>query len=730
MGTHKKRLLQGLNGKNAASWWGQKFVFSGTAQVLVVLVLSFFLWCFLFRDYIAGHCPLPIDAQAYFQHIHFYLENIARGVYPLWSPQDSFLGNDFGLTNEFFLRRIGEFNPLYGMLLLLTGVGMDFFVAYCVFMTAYYFLGVCGFFLLCRRLFTGKLLPLLAVLFLLFSSLGHKAFESYLLLIIVPAIWFFYFLLGFMEEFRKRFLLGAVFSLMIINTTYIPLYFYTFLFFFGVCTAALYWQDAGAALKRAWHFVQEQPQFALGCCGALLLSCIPALAWFWNSRVGDVLIPARYAGDAAGSSMVVSLQQVNEGGLLPHFIFNRLFVDLEQLRLDDVYIPLFMILTAMSCIWTAVSRRMVFFFVLWLVVFLFGIADASFIHPFLYRLMPIFRYFRNLQFFIWLALLPIAVIFVVEQAAAFFKELPKKRFPRIWLSLWVSAVHVAMLVFFLEQEVSTYSSYAVLFLSVVFFMAKIWGLGNRRVLAGILWLAIVIQPCEVFQRLDRQQVPGNGPAYTFTTQPALSLLSRQEAQVLLEKPKGPLPSAATPYFSTKWIYTALERIHHAVLWRYGQAKFLICDRVAAAHGLSSDFSAISKAMITFENVAYVSDATSLPLDLRHEVAPQASIPFDGAPDFKILKADVNTMLLKVHFDAPKFLVRTTNYHAGWQAFIDGKKTEIVRTNVTFQGIFIPAGEHMVLFRFYTPWRYVMAYGLIALFAGIFGWLIWLICSRK
>ncbi len=86
-----------------------------------------------------GKLALVMDSRVYYEHIKFFLDNLARGVIPLWDPT-----RQWGTPNEFFLRRIGEYNPAYFLIIILN----------CLYSGLSYFLGFL-FFLRGRRILPG-----------------------------------------------------------------------------------------------------------------------------------------------------------------------------------------------------------------------------------------------------------------------------------------------------------------------------------------------------------------------------------------------------------------------------------------------------------------------------------------------------------------------------------------------------------------------------------------------
>ncbi len=82
--------------------------------------------------------------------------------------------------------------------------------------------------------------------------------------------------------------------------------------------------------------------------------------------------------------------------------------------------------------------------------------------------------------------------------------------------------------------------------------------------------------------------------------------------------------------------------------------------------------------------------------------------------------DPNHLEMMVNAPEDGYLARHENYHSGWQAFVDGEKTRIYRTNYAFQSIRISKGTHRVIFKFSTIYSYLFR---IHMGCVIFGWII-------
>lgn len=77
----------------------------------------------------------------------------------------------------------------------------------------------------------------------------------------------------------------------------------------------------------------------------------------------------------------------------------------------------------------------------------------------------------------------------------------------------------------------------------------------------------------------------------------------------------------------------------------------------------------------------------------------------------------NQVSISIGAEQDGFLVLADSWYPGWQATLDGQRTEVLRADYLFRAVFVPAGSHVVKF-IYQP---LSVYGGLALSA--FGWLV-------
>ena len=100
-------------------------------------------------------------------------------------------------------------------------------------------------------------------------------------------------------------------------------------------------------------------------------------------------------------------------------------------------------------------------------------------------------------------------------------------------------------------------------------------------------------------------------------------------------------------------------------------------------------------------------------------------------DLSLQVADIvnyspNKIELKTNLKQDGYLVLTDAYYPGWQAYVDDEEVEIYPTDIAFRGIFVPQGEHRIVFN-YHPKSFFYSAGLSALALII---VLLLICFKK
>ena len=74
-------------------------------------------------------------------------------------------------------------------------------------------------------------------------------------------------------------------------------------------------------------------------------------------------------------------------------------------------------------------------------------------------------------------------------------------------------------------------------------------------------------------------------------------------------------------------------------------------------------------------------------------------PISGEDVVTFDMVDPDQVRIQVDADAPGVLVINEIYAAGWNAYLDGERTAMVRANGAFRAVVVPAGSSKVVLRY-------------------------------
>jgi hypothetical protein len=113
--------------------------------------------------------------------------------------------------------------------------------------------------------------------------------------------------------------------------------------------------------------------------------------------------------------------------------------------------------------------------------------------------------------------------------------------------------------------------------------------------------------------------------------------------------------------------------------------------VYAAEHIPDDFQAVSRLLdesFDLRNVAVVAEPVDLPV--------KSNIPSSRA---EIIAYQDTLVIVKCSAIQDGLLILGDQFHPGWQAYLNGRPTPIIRVNHILRGILLPPGEHQVVFKF-------------------------------
>ena len=713
------------------------------------LLPPFLIWLYLFKDFVNGTIPVSVDSMFEYFSVKFFLNNLLNGVFPLWDP--------FVFQGRPFISLVSDslFNPLIILPALLVSCGITYYHAFLAFIIVYFFVGMLGFYLLARQLLKNELFAFLAYTLLLFSGLGAMVFNQFLaILLFCPTVWFFFFLLRFGESPERKYVLGLTFALITMAGSYYPFYFLTLLLILVGCFALLNHQTLLLLLRQGITFIRNHRRTSLICLVALILGLQPLVFYWLRDRTPEIVSPARHQISCIQSvdkcfqgSRLDLVDATIPASLAERFNINRPFSNLaeQDFYSDDMfYLPFLTYLLIALSLFTPVSRHSLVLLFSCTTLFLISLGNATPVHPFLFKHIPFFAYFRNL--FIFSAfLLPMLVLFSVFQLRTWHeKNCP----PLSWFKKLLLFSIPVLLFFKLRSDgnilTSTYVTLAtgtLLFIPAMSAKAN----GKRLFLAGIAIL-LLLEPIEVFSRYRNNLPAKNQCRYPDTHAVPVFSFTRPlqyEGQTCRSSERYPelVPSMdlkdsnghlnILPDTVSYWQYLLYLTAGESTLNQYIRNKLILYRKTQNIESLPQDqrTEIVARRLQHSLEPALICD---LPQDAstQQEAASEspAEIIKEADPQIKILHFDVNSLLLSTRLSEEKFLVYTSAYHSAWKAYLNGKPTPLYRTNIAFKGLRIPAGTSIIELRF-TPLGGIWIYWIPAIFSWfIFLWLAFCYCK--
>lgn len=701
------------------------------------IILLFLIWVFLFRGYFSQTLTPINDSPGYYYKIKYHLDSLKAGFFPLWNPFDA-----WGRPDETAVLGFGLLNPFIYIIYIFQLFGFNFSTSYLLYLGLYYFLGSLGFLYLSAHLFNQARYRFLAAGAFLFSSIGPMLFTDHILiLLIVPGIWFFYFLLDFLKNPCKRNFFGMTFCLMINLITYMPFYFLIVFLLFVACTLFFCRKQVLRFVKGVVSFFPSNKLFSLLCISLIILSSIPGLLWFLNAADPQTRLIFRQtgSGDAHKASMHIDI--INQGGIGGQFSYPQMFSFLEYYSLDQtvlLYVSLFIFLALLLGLFNRSNRKLTLLFSMGLFLFLFSLTNAAPLHRFLFNHLFFVRYFRNIVYFLFF-LIPLVILFSVEQLRLFLEDNIFIRHKRVALGVFcICALHAAVFIFLFYLDHIVLSSYITVGLSCLFFVLFLCRFFEKKTLWQNIFLLtlLLIQPLEVYTHFSRNSPKTVNPFENGYAPPRFSFQrpSLKEEDFLKAGRKWANvkkvfrdKSGMFRYtiFGTTWYYDLKDAIDHDVLFDYARWKIWIYDWISPVNNDRFALMNLEEAFRQKINTAFVHNATDS--DMAHmnlqKTAAHPLIIKENTDLIQVTHFDPNSIEFLTNFPGNIFLVYNDCFHDQWRAYMDGQSIKILRTNGAFKGLYIPKGKHQlklvfghpVLYAFFYSYILVITFSLLGLF---------------
>ncbi len=690
---------------------------------LLKFVLPIALWCFLYRGLLWGKLLISEDTFAVFALVKYFLVNLKMGIFAHWNP---FM--HWGMGHVF---QVGEFNPLWMVTLLLNALGVDFYHAFLWTVALYLVVAAFGVYALLRRLFPEEFLAYLGFLLFLFSGVGMTLFTQVtLILLFVPAIWFFYFLVEFYQTRRTASVLLLSFTLMLIATTYIPFYFATVLMVALILGVVLYPSVVIHLFQDFMAWARQNPFLAILAIGAVAVAVTTSVL-NWLFLKSDFMVLARptvMTYDSVKDSGIPISEALRDQSLFslfiqllqaPILVNAREIFSLDNIAYDNqriFYVPALAHLVLLCGIVARLNKRMVYWGFLGLVLFLIALARLTPVYGLLFKYVPCFDMFRNI-FLLTPFIITIYIIFTVEVFRSFWLKAASRNYVSLFVAVLVIGLYGLL---WSRPGYTLHTTYAVAVGFLVVTVLRFLGvsfLRGRWGKAALVGLA-VISPMEVLFLHARQFSHNHSDAIV------------KAAHTPLAPPQFSFVRQITQYDETKandiyrwynWHIIAMQDSDRFITTKYGYPtywSYMLAPMVESIPGF--------KDYVRHKFIVYPQNISSQPATSPHGFAKEFVLRPNGilingpGQGITVQRFNANQISLAVDFPTPRFLLYNDSFHPFWKATINGKPVPISRANFAFKGLDIPAGRAEVHLEFRPLGGTIMYMFLMAFFYFYFG----------
>lgn len=174
------------------------------------------------------------------------------------------------------------------------------------------------------------------------------------------------------------------------------------------------------------------------------------------------------------------------------------------------------------------------------------------------------------------------------------------------------------------------------------------------------------------------------------------------------------------HYAAYWLNEFYEKMNPAVFEWYLRGSVSVYDHIENIPHETDELERIGKSFLENRHVAFThTDQDRAHSSEQEEASYQIQVITDNTKEVEIVNYGANSLKMKTSFLKDKFLVYNDSYHSDWRAYINDQEVPLYRANIAFKGVWLPAGENTVYFRFGSAATYLFNYLMMAIFYAVF-----------